>query len=55
MKSEDFNDRFLELAILVAQQGYVIVRYETNGTEISLTLREGEKPDAKPTEPEKSK
>jgi hypothetical protein len=55
MKTEDFDDRFLKLAVLMAREGYTIVGYETNCTDISLTLREGGKPDTKPEEPEESK
>jgi hypothetical protein len=47
MKAEDVDDRFVKLAVLLGQQGYVIVSYETNGTDISLQLVEGEKKSGK--------
>jgi hypothetical protein len=50
MKAEDFDDRFVKLAILLGTQGYVIVGYETNGTDISLRLVESEKNCEKPQE-----
>jgi hypothetical protein len=39
----DYFDKFLTLAQMMAQQGYVIVRFETNGTDINLRLVEGDK------------
>lgn len=42
MKVEDF-DEFVQLAILMAQKGYTIVAFETNGTDISLRLQKVEK------------
>jgi hypothetical protein len=42
MKAED-SDQFLELALLIAQKGYTIVAFETNGTDISLRLQKSEK------------
>jgi hypothetical protein len=43
MKADDFDDRFLKLALLMAEKGYVVVAYESNGTDISLRLRASEK------------
>ncbi|MDR1469399.1 MAG: hypothetical protein LBT00_08915 [Spirochaetaceae bacterium] len=42
MNAED-NDPFVKLGLLMEQNGYVIVSYETNGEEIRLLIKKNEK------------
>jgi hypothetical protein len=38
MGEKDF-DQFMQLALLLAQRGYTIVSFETNGIDINLRLK----------------